>query len=73
MKKQFTAKYRDKRDGFIVKEVVKASLVDLTKDLGQKFLFIDSEHHENGHIVNQEISIPAKYLPKLIKLLQDLK
>lgn len=73
MKKQFTTKYTDRNDGAKIKNTVRAYVSDLTADLGQKFLFIEVEHKENGRIFKESVALPSKGIPKLIDLLKRLK
>lgn len=71
-KAKFSYKYTDKHDGEKIEAKVKVTVSDLTKDLGNKFVFIDTVHVESTRSVSQEISIPLKALPKLIKALKKV-
>ena len=71
MKNKFFSSYTDKNDGVKIKTKVTTQLADLTDDLGNKFVFIDVDYKEsNGRVINESVSIPAKDVPKLIKLLK---
>lgn len=71
MKKSFKTNYTDKNDGTKVKTKVTVHQVDLTKDLGNKFLFIETKHEEpEQSTILEEISIPLKDVKKLIKILK---
>ena len=68
---KFSSSYKDKNDGTKVKTTVTVQISDLTKDLGHKFVFIDAEYKEpDRYVARETISMPAKDIPKLIKLLQ---
>lgn len=71
-KSKFSYKYTDKHDGEKIEAKVKVSVSDLTKDLGHQFVFIDTTHVESKRSVSQEMSIPIKALPKLIKALKKV-
>ena len=71
-KAKFSYKYTDKNDGEKIKTKVTVAVSDLTKDLGQKFVFVDTIHVESQRSVSQEISLPLKAVKKLIKALQKV-
>lgn len=69
---KFSTKYTDKNDGEKIKTKVTVSVSDLTDDLGHKFVFIDTVHHESQRSINQEVSLPIKAVKKLIKALKKV-
>jgi hypothetical protein len=74
MKAQFSSTRKNKKDGIKLQTTVRAEVLDLTKDMGEEYLFIDTISREipDGYYVRQEISMPKKDLRKLIKTLQKL-
>lgn len=73
MKKSFTSKYTDKHYGTKVETKITVHKVDLTSDLGNKFVFIESVTIEPDRSpIVEEISIPVSSLKKLIKTLETL-
>jgi hypothetical protein len=71
MKAKFSSTYTDKNDGTKCKTTVTVHKLDLIKDLGHKFVFIETIHTEpDRRGIVEEISIPLKDIPKLIKALQ---
>lgn len=71
-KAKFSYKYTDKNDGDTIRVKVHVDKVDLTKDLGQKFIFIETVHYDGDRKIIQEISITAKNAKKLIKALEKV-
>lgn len=71
-KNKFSYKYTDNNDGEKIKAKVNVAISDLTKDLGAKFVFIETTHFESKRQVYQEISLPVKAIKKLIKALQKV-
>jgi hypothetical protein len=71
-KAKFSYKYKDNNDGEKITAKVVVCDADLTKDLGQRFVFIDITHIESSRSVSQDISLPVKAVKKLIKALQKV-
>jgi hypothetical protein len=71
-KSKFSTKYTDKNDGETVKLKVVVDVSDLRKDLGSKFIFIETTHYDGDRKIYQEVSVPFKSAKKLIKSLQKV-
>lgn len=71
-KAKFSCKFIDNNDGAKIKMDVTVEKSDLSKDLGQSFIFIETSQLEPNQVINQEISIPFKSVSKLIKALRKV-
>ena len=71
-KAKFKSSYTDLNDGTKVKIKAVVKKVDLTKDLGDKFVFVDVEQTEDDRVVRESISFRLKDIPKLIKALKQV-
>lgn len=73
MKKKFSSSYTDLNDGTEVTTKTVVRTVDLRKDLGEQFVFIETTYSEpDRQDIYEEVSFPKKDVKKLIKALKKI-
>lgn len=71
-KSKFSTEYTDNNDGETVKIKATIANVDLRKDLGSKFVFIETTHYDGDRKIYQEVAFPLHSVKKLIKSLKKV-